>query len=126
MELSTEEKKQYNRHLILDKIGEAGQLKLKAAKVLVIGAGGLSCPIIQYLSAAGVGHIGIIDNDIVEQSNLQRQILFTHDDIGQHKAQATASSICQAVPRTCEQSNSSFAVQCQGRRIYCADNRKSV
>ena len=84
--LTSEEKKQYNRHLILDKIGEKGQLKLKKAKVLVIGAGGLGCPVLQYLTAAGVGTIGIIDDDVVDQSNLQRQILYTIDDIGFSKA----------------------------------------
>lgn len=89
MSLTNEEKKQYDRHLLLDEIGEKGQLKLKKARVLVIGAGGLGCPILQYLTAAGVGTIGIIDDDVVDQSNLQRQILYTMDDIGKSKA-ATA------------------------------------
>jgi molybdopterin/thiamine biosynthesis adenylyltransferase/rhodanese-related sulfurtransferase len=88
MEFTKEEKQQYKRHLILEEIGLEGQLKLKKAKVLVIGAGGLGCPILQYLSAAGVGSIGIIDNDVVEQSNLQRQILYTHQDIGKNKAES--------------------------------------
>jgi adenylyltransferase/sulfurtransferase len=83
---SEQEKNQYNRHFILDKIGVSGQEKLKKSKVLVIGAGGLGCPILQYLTAAGVGTIGIIDNDTVSQSNLQRQILFTIEDIGKSKA----------------------------------------
>lgn len=86
MELTTAEKQQYSRHLILDEIALEGQLKIKKASVLVIGAGGLGCPVLQYLTAAGVGCIGIIDNDLVEQSNLQRQILYTHDDIGNNKA----------------------------------------
>lgn len=85
MELSSEEKKQYDRHLILDEIGQKGQKKLKKSKVLVIGAGGLGCPVLQYLTAAGVGTIGIIDDDIVSVSNLQRQILYTHEDIGKPK-----------------------------------------
>lgn len=88
MELTKAEKQQYTRHLILEEIGLEGQLKLKRAKILVIGAGGLGCPILQYLSAAGVGSIGIIDNDVVEQSNLQRQILYTHQDIGKNKAES--------------------------------------
>ncbi len=96
--LSTEEKKQYNRHLILDQIGLEGQEKLKKAKVLVIGAGGLGCPILQYLTAAGVGTIGIIDNDVVDQSNLQRQILYTHDDIGQPKAEVAATKLRRLNP----------------------------
>lgn len=93
-----EEKKQYNRHLILDKIGTDGQEKLKAAKVLVIGAGGLGCPILQYLAAAGVGIIGIIDHDTVDQSNLQRQILYTHDDIGKPKASVAAIKLSKLNP----------------------------
>jgi len=85
MKLSSEEHKQYSRHLLLDKIGEEGQLKLKEAKVLVIGAGGLSCPALQYIAAAGVGTIGIVDDDVVDQSNLQRQILYRTEDIGKPK-----------------------------------------
>ncbi len=96
--LTSEEKKQYNRHLILDKIGEEGQLKLKQAKVLVIGAGGLGCPVLQYLTAAGVGTIGIIDDDVVDQSNLQRQILYTVDDIGASKAETAAKRLSRLNP----------------------------
>jgi adenylyltransferase/sulfurtransferase len=93
MSLSKEEHHQYNRHLILEEIGEDGQLKLKQAKVLVIGAGGLGCPILQYLTAAGVGTIGIIDHDTIDQSNLQRQILYSHDTIGQFKAEVAAQRL---------------------------------
>ena len=96
--LSKEEKKQYHRHLILDQIGESGQLKLKQAKVLVIGAGGLGCPVLQYLTAAGVGTIGIIDGDRVESSNLQRQILFTVNDVAQFKAQVAAQKLSELNP----------------------------
>lgn len=96
--LSKQEKKQYSRHLILDKIGEEGQLKLKKAKVLVIGAGGLGCPVLQYLTAAGVGTIGIIDDDVVDQSNLQRQILYTIDDIGISKAKSAANRLSKLNP----------------------------
>lgn len=98
MNLSQEEQKQYNRHLILDKIGEKGQLKLKQAKVLVIGAGGLGCPVLQYLTAAGVGTIGIIDDDVVDQSNLQRQVLYTIDDIGKLKAESAANRLSKLNP----------------------------
>lgn len=84
--LTNEEKEIYNRHLILDKIGEAGQIRLKESAVLVIGAGGLGCPVLQYLAAAGIGKIGIVDHDVVEKSNLQRQILFGHSSIGRSKA----------------------------------------
>lgn len=96
--LTKEEQKQYSRHLILDKIGEEGQLKLKHAKVLVIGAGGLGCPVLQYLTAAGVGTIGIIDDDVVDQSNLQRQVLYTIDDIGKLKAETAAKRLSKLNP----------------------------
>lgn len=84
--LSQAEKERYSRQTILPEIGIEGQLKLKAAKVLIIGAGGLGCPVLQYLAAAGVGFIGIADHDRVEASNLQRQILYTPHDIGKYKA----------------------------------------
>ncbi len=76
----------YQRQTILDEIGEAGQEKLLAASVLCIGAGGLGCPALLYLAAAGIGHIGIADFDNVEESNLQRQTLYSTDQIGQNKA----------------------------------------
>lgn len=76
----------YSRHLLLSEIGNEGQEKLLNAKVLVIGAGGLGCPLLQYLVAAGVGHIGIVDHDTVEKSNLVRQILFGESSLGQKKA----------------------------------------
>ncbi len=98
MDLTNEEQKQYNRHLILDKIGEKGQLKLKQARVLVIGAGGLGCPVLQYLTAVGVGTIGIIDDDIIDQSNLQRQILYTIDDVGLSKAETAAKRLSRLNP----------------------------
>lgn len=78
----------YNRHIILSEIGQKGQDKLSEAKVLVVGAGGLGCPVLQYLAAAGVGTLGIIDFDVVEVSNLQRQILFGSASIGKNKATA--------------------------------------
>ena len=80
------EKALYSRHFLLDKIGVLGQEKLKRAKVLVVGAGGLGCPILQYLTAAGVGTLGIMDGDLVSVSNLQRQVLFAFQDVGKNKA----------------------------------------
>lgn len=77
----------------MPEIGLEGQKKLKAAKVLVIGAGGLGCPVLQYLAAAGVGTIGICDFDLVSESNLQRQILFTIDDVGKPKAKVAAQKL---------------------------------
>ena len=98
MPLSKEENKQYNRHLILDEIGPEGQDKIKMSSVLVIGAGGLGCPVLQYLVAAGVGNIGIVDDDTVEQSNLQRQILFSHEDIGYFKSEVAAKKLLRLNP----------------------------
>lgn len=86
--LSKEEKIRYSRHISLSNVGEEGQQKLKDASVLVIGAGGLGCPVLQYLTAAGVGRIGIVDDDIVDVSNLQRQILFDINNVGQRKTEA--------------------------------------
>lgn len=84
--LSPQENARYSKQIILPEIGVTGQEKLKAAKVLVIGAGGLGCPILQYLAAAGVGTIGVADGDTIQISNLQRQVLYTQDEIGQSKS----------------------------------------
>ena len=84
--LSSSERNRYQKHLLLPQIGLEGQLKLKNAKVLVVGAGGLGCPVLLYLSAAGVGKIGILDADSVDMSNLQRQVLYRVEDIGNPKA----------------------------------------
>lgn len=84
-ELMEEELKRYSRHLALPEIGKEGQLKLKKAKVLIIGAGGLGSPAAVYLAAAGVGTIGIVDYDKIDLSNLQRQILYSKEDIGKNK-----------------------------------------
>jgi len=86
MTLSPEETRRYARHLVLKDIGGAGQQKLKAARVLVIGAGGLGSPAIAYLAAAGVGTIGVVDDDVVGLSNLQRQIIHRTQDEGVSKA----------------------------------------
>ncbi len=98
--LNKEELQRYSRHISLAEVGLAGQEKLKQASVLVIGAGGLGCPCLQYLTAAGIGHIGIVDFDKVDPSNLQRQILYTVEDIGKYKAEAAAARLTQANPNT--------------------------
>ncbi|KAI9462160.1 hypothetical protein F5148DRAFT_1214160 [Russula earlei] len=87
--------KRYGRQMILDGIGLPGQLKLQQAAVVVVGAGGLGCPALQYLAAAGVGRIGIIDHDVVELSNLQRQTLHTESRLGQPKAESAACALTQ-------------------------------
>ena len=91
--LSKEEVLRYSRHLIMPEVGMDGQLKLKAAKVLCIGTGGLGAPLGQYLAAAGVGRIGLVDFDKVDVTNLQRQILFSTNDVGRPKIQAAAERL---------------------------------
>lgn len=91
--LSNDEVKRYSRHLVLQEFGLESQLKLKSSKVLVVGAGGLGSPALLYLTAAGVGTLGIVDFDNVDLSNLQRQVLFTVDSIGCNKAVAAAERL---------------------------------
>lgn len=93
--MTKKQKERYSRHLLLKDIGEEGQQKLLDARVLVVGAGGLGAPVLQYLVAAGVGHIGIVDADVVSLSNLQRQILYREQDIDQHKAAKAQETLSQ-------------------------------
>jgi molybdopterin/thiamine biosynthesis adenylyltransferase/rhodanese-related sulfurtransferase len=90
---SAAETNRYSRHLLLPEIGTAGQQKLKAARVLVVGCGGLGCPVLQYLAAAGVGTLGLLDFDTVDDSNLQRQVLYATADVGRPKAVAAAEKL---------------------------------
>jgi adenylyltransferase/sulfurtransferase len=96
--LTLDASRRYARNIILPEIGEAGQEKLLAARVLMIGAGGLGCAALQYLAAAGVGTLGVIDGDRVELSNLQRQILFEHGDIGRLKVEAARDRLEELNP----------------------------
>ncbi len=98
MLLDASEIERYARHIVLHDVGGPGQLKLKAARVLVIGAGGLGAPLIQYLAAAGVGTIGVADDDSVSLSNLQRQVLHGESDIGRLKVDSAADSIARLNP----------------------------
>ncbi len=91
--LSNEEIERYARHIIVPEIGGAGQQKLKAARVLVVGAGGLGAPVLTYLAAAGVGTLGIVDDDIVSLSNLQRQVIHKTSTIHQLKTDSAKASI---------------------------------
>ncbi|KUI36488.1 adenylyltransferase/sulfurtransferase MoeZ [Mycobacterium sp. GA-2829] len=97
-ELTREEVARYSRHLIIPDLGLDGQKRLKNAKVLVIGAGGLGSPTLLYLAAAGVGTIGIVEFDVVDESNLQRQIIHGQSDIGRSKAQSARDSILEINP----------------------------
>jgi len=97
-DLSVDEVKRYSRHLIIPDVGMAGQKRLKNAKVLVVGAGGLGSPALLYLAAAGVGTLGIVDFDTVDESNLQRQIIHGVSDIGRSKAESARDSIAEVNP----------------------------
>lgn len=96
--LSPAELERYARHIVLQDIGGAGQQKLKAAKVLVIGAGGLGAPVLQYLAAAGVGTLGIVDDDTVSLSNLQRQVIHNTDQLSEPKVASAAEAIAKLNP----------------------------
>jgi len=88
--LEPAEHARYGRHLLLGEVGEAGQRRLKAARVLLVGAGGLGAPAALYLAAAGVGRLGVVDFDVVDRSNLQRQVLYRESDVGRPKVEAAA------------------------------------
>lgn len=92
------EMKRYERQIILPEIGILGQLKLAQAKVLIIGAGGLGCPVLQNLAAAGIGTIGIVDGDVVEESNLHRQYLYAMSDCGRNKVEVACELIARQNP----------------------------
>src|SRR5579862_4001957 len=92
-DLTREELQRYSRHLILPEVGLAGQRKLKNARVLLIGAGGLGSPLGLYLAAAGVGTLGIVDDDVVDATNLQRQIVHSTERLGDSKAESAKRTI---------------------------------
>jgi molybdopterin/thiamine biosynthesis adenylyltransferase/rhodanese-related sulfurtransferase/molybdopterin converting factor small subunit len=96
--LSPTEIKRYSRHLILPEVGMAGQLKLKKSSALVIGAGGLGVPLTQYLSAAGVGRLGIVDFDVIDETNLHRQVLYGTKDVGRKKLEVARERVAQINP----------------------------
>ena len=100
-QLTTAEVRRYSRQIVIPEFGIEGQQKLKAAKVLVVGAGGLGSPLLLYLAAAGIGTLGIIDFDIVDESNLQRQVLYTTADVGRSKAR-TAGEKVKALNPSCQ------------------------
>lgn len=97
-ELSVDEVRRYSRHLIIPDVGMTGQKRLKAARVLCVGAGGLGSPALMYLAAAGVGHLGIVEFDVVDESNLQRQIIHGTSDVGRPKAQSARDRVAEINP----------------------------
>lgn len=121
--LSPEQVERYKRHILLPEIGGAGQQKLRKARLLVVGAGGLGCPILSYLVAAGVGQISICDPDLVALSNLQRQVLFCTDDIGKPKAEVAARHLarlnpdCTLVPHSTRLDDSNAAQMIAGHDL---------
>src|ERR1700693_5725628 len=92
LDFTEDEIQRYSRHILLQEVGGTGQAKLKAARVLVVGAGGLGSPLVLYLAAAGIGPGGIVDHDVVDLSNLQRQIAHTTDRIGASKVVSAATA----------------------------------
>lgn len=96
--LSPQERARYSRHLLIPGVGEAGQRRLRNARVLVVGAGGLGSPVLLYLAAAGVGTIGIVDDDVVDASNLQRQVVHGETDVGRPKVASAAESVRSVNP----------------------------
>ncbi|QPC89104.1 molybdopterin-synthase adenylyltransferase MoeB [Mesorhizobium sp. INR15] len=98
--LTADEIERYARHIVLPEIGGAGQQKLKQARVLVIGAGGLGAPVLEYLAAAGVGTLGVVDDDTVSLSNLQRQVIHGTDTVGMLKTDSARAAIARINPNT--------------------------
>lgn len=96
--LSDEELMRYSRQILMPAFDVAGQEKLKSARVLVVGAGGLGCPVALYLGAAGVGHLTLVDDDAIELANLQRQVAFSHEQLGSGKAESLADRVRRINP----------------------------
>ena len=98
MDFSPKEIERYARHIVLADVGGPGQQRLKRARVLVVGAGGLGAPVLLYLAGAGVGTLGVVDDDEVSLSNLQRQVIFGTDDIGRSKVERAAAAVTRLNP----------------------------
>ncbi|MCH2056128.1 MAG: HesA/MoeB/ThiF family protein [Thalassotalea sp.] len=93
--LTSQEQLRYGRQIMLKDIGESGQLKLQSASILIVGMGGLGCPVSLYLASAGIGKLIVCDGDVVESTNLQRQVLFNENDIGNNKAEVAQEKLSQ-------------------------------
>ncbi len=127
--LNRRELRRYSRHLVIPEVGLAGQERLRAARVLVVGAGGLGSPALQYLAAAGVGRIGVVDDDAVDETNLQRQTLFANADIGRMKADVAAERLAalnphvavDPIPMRFDAGNARDLVRCYDVVLDCTD-----
>lgn len=130
MELTVLEQERYKKHLQLNNIGEEGQLRLKQARVIVIGAGGLGSPVLMYLAAAGIGHLTIVDDDVVTLSNLQRQVLHTTPLIGTAKVASAKERLQQlnpeidliSMPQRLSEANAVKIIQGHHLVVDCTDN----
>jgi molybdopterin/thiamine biosynthesis adenylyltransferase len=130
MDLSRTEIERYARHIVLADVGGPGQQKLKAARVLVVGAGGLGAPVIQYLAAAGVGTLGIVDDDRVSLSNLQRQVIHATESVGRSKVDSAREAVARINPHVAVEgqavrlgaANVAAAVQAYDLIVDCTDN----
>ena len=131
--MTPEERSRYSRHMLLAQIGEAGQERLLAARVLVVGMGGLGSPVTMYLAASGVGHLVLTDFDVVELSNLQRQIIHHTDDVGENKVESARSAILDlnpgirvtAIPRAIEDEELEREVTAADVVVDACDNFES-
>jgi len=127
--VNARELRRYSRHLLIPEVGLRGQQRLAASRVLVVGAGGLGSPVLQYLAAAGVGRIGIVDDDTVDETNLQRQTIFTEADVGRSKASVAAQRVrainslvsTDAIPIRFEPSNARELVRLYDVVVDCTD-----
>ena len=118
MAFTDEEIERYARHLVLSEVGGPGQQKLKAARVLVVGAGGLGAPVIQYLAAAGIGTIGVVDDDVVSLSNLQRQVIHDTAAVGRPKVESAHAFVARVNPHV--------AVEMHALRLTAENARELV
>jgi molybdopterin/thiamine biosynthesis adenylyltransferase len=130
MNMETQERIRYSRQILLSEMGESGQLKLKRAKVLIVGLGGLGCPVAQYLSSSGIGTIGLADGDRIEQSNLARQPLYGQADVGRLKAKVAIERLSHinnqikliAINEYISQENSEQIAENYDLIVDCTDN----